>query len=82
EYWLLLHFEEASGIATSRECSERLKRYLPEYDKGIESRKITAEMITAAIRRAEHRDINQHDTWPKETGTTVYRLVKNILHTS
>ncbi len=21
EYWLLLHFEDASGIATSRECS-------------------------------------------------------------
>jgi RloB-like protein len=40
EYWLLLHFEEASGISTSRECSERLKRYLPEYDKGIDSREI------------------------------------------
>ncbi len=82
EYWLLLHFEEASGIATSRECSERLKRYLPEYDKGIDARKITVEMIAAAIRRAEQRNNNQHDTWPKETGTTVYRLVRNILHTS
>ncbi|TLU81789.1 MAG: RloB domain-containing protein [Chlorobium sp.] len=82
EYWLLLHFEEASGISSSRECSERLKRYLPEYDKEIDSRKITVEMITAAIRRAEQRDNNQCDNWPKETGTTVYRLVKNIFHTS
>ncbi len=82
EYWLLLHFEDASGISTSRECSERLKRHLPEYDKGIDSRKITVEMITAAIRRAEQRDNNPHGTWPKDTGTTVYRLVRNILHTT
>lgn len=82
EYWLFLHFEDASGISTSRECSEHLKRHLPEYDKGIDSRKITVEMITDAIRRAEQRDNNPHGTWPKDTGTTVSRLVRNILHTS
>jgi hypothetical protein len=36
EYWLLLHFEDGTGIASSRDCSGRLKRHLPDYDKGID----------------------------------------------
>ncbi|KPA08800.1 abortive phage resistance protein [Candidatus Magnetomorum sp. HK-1] len=28
EYWLLLHFEDATGIKNSRDCVERLKKYL------------------------------------------------------
>lgn len=39
EYWLLLHFEDGTGIASSQDCSDRLKRHLPDYDKGIDPRK-------------------------------------------
>lgn len=78
EYWLLLHFEDGGGIRSSRECSERLKRWLPDYDKGINVRKFTVDMITAAIQRAERRDHLCED-WPKETGTTVYRLIKSLM---
>jgi hypothetical protein len=38
EYWLLLHFNDGTGIASSRDCSDRLKRHLPGYDKGIDAR--------------------------------------------
>ncbi|MFV0437850.1 MAG: RloB family protein [Desulfopila sp.] len=56
EYWLLLHFEDGTGIASSRDCSDRLKRHLPGYDKGIDARKITRDRIDEAIRRARLRD--------------------------
>lgn len=79
EYWLLLHFENGTRIATSRQCSERLNRRWPDYAKSFASRKITAEMIDDAIRRAEERDRPPRGDWPRLTGTTVYRLVQRIL---
>lgn len=79
EYWLLLHFEDGSGVSSSRECSERLNRYLPDYQKGIDARKITKNMIDAAIRRAKDHDNPPCSDWPRTTGTTVYRLVEKLL---
>jgi hypothetical protein len=79
EYWLLLHFEDGESIASSRACSERLRRHLPDYDKGITSSKINREMVDNAIRRAAGRDTNRDAGWPVTTGTTVYRLAQNIL---
>ncbi len=50
EYWLLLHFEDGTGIASSRDCSDRLRDNPPCTD------------------------------WPRALGgTTVYKLVENIL---
>jgi hypothetical protein len=80
EYWLLLHFEDGTGIASSRDCSDRLKRHLPGYDKGIDTRKITRDRIEEAIRRARLRDNPPCADWPRALGgTTVYKLVENIL---
>lgn len=80
EYWLLLHFEDGNGVATSRICSERLTRYLPNYDKGIDARIITRQMIDDAICRAKVRDNPPCVDWPRTSGgTTVYKLVENIL---
>jgi len=82
EYWLLLHFEDGAGIASSRNCLDRLKRYLPDYDKGIDPRIITQEMIDEAIQRAKRRDNPPCIDWPRTIWcTTVYRLVENILRT-
>ena len=80
EYWLLLHFEDGSGVRTSRECSHRLRRHLPSYDKDVHGRKFTRTSIELAVRRADERDIPPCDDWPREPGqTTVYRLVRSIL---
>lgn len=79
EYWLLLHFEDGSGISSGRQCSQRLVRHLPGYDKGFDPRKITSERIQAAIARAERQDRPPCEDWPRHTGTTVYRLVQRIL---
>ena len=83
EYWLLLHFEDGAGIATARECSDRLSRYLPDYDKGIDARKFTRERIHKAIDRAKVRDNPPCTDWPRTMGsTTVYKLVESILGSS
>ncbi|HEY9731922.1 MAG TPA: RloB family protein [Drouetiella sp.] len=78
EYWLLLHFEDAT-VTSSRQCSEKLERYLSNYDKGIDARKFTDERIRAAIARAKTRDSPPCTDWPRTFGTTVYRLVERIL---
>jgi hypothetical protein len=81
EYWLLLHFEDGNDIGSSRECSDRLKRYLPDYEKGIDARKFTLDRITEAVRRGKVRDIPPSTDWPRALGkTTVYKLVENIIN--
>lgn len=78
EYWLLLHFEDANDITSSRDCSDRLKRHLPGYDKAIDCRKI-AGRVSDAIQRAKRKDTPPCLDWPRNTGTTVYRLVDAII---
>ncbi len=79
EYWLLLHFEDGNNIKSAQDCSNRLRRFLPDYDKKVDSHKITPESIDKAISRAKKRDDPPVD-WPRDPGgTTVYRLVENIL---
>jgi hypothetical protein len=80
EVWLLLHFEDAAGVSTARECSARLERWLPGYDKGVSTSLLTVERVEAAIDRAKRRDMPPALGWPREPGnTTVYRLVEEIL---
>jgi hypothetical protein len=80
EYWLLLHFEDGKGIANSQECLLRLKKHLPDYKKGIDSKKITLKLITKAIARAKQRDINRTNDLPSIWSTSVYKLVEKIIN--
>ncbi|MGI6496437.1 MAG: RloB family protein [Kiritimatiellia bacterium] len=83
EYWLLLHFEDGGGVTSPQICGDRLKRYLPDYNKGINARDFTHERIEDAISRAKRRDNPPCDDWPRAPGgTTVYKLVENILRGS
>ncbi len=79
EFWLLLHFEDGNGIATPRECSTRLEKYLPNYQKAININNITVERIDNAIKRAIKKDKPPCVDWPRNPGTTVYRLVEKII---
>lgn len=78
EYWLLLHFEDGNKVNSSESCTSRLKKYLPNYNKGIKVSQFTNEKIRKAIIRAEQRD-QDPDNPPPFPYTTVYKLVKNIL---
>jgi len=78
EYWLLLHFED--GKASSQDCSDRLKKHIPGYDKKIDPSDFTRYRIDDAIRRAKQRDNPPCADWPRTAHvTTVYRLVESIL---
>jgi hypothetical protein len=80
EYWLLLHFEEGAGITDGQHCDKRLKKHLPNYDKGIDTSKITLNKIEQAIGRAKQRDNPPCKDWPHDIcSTTVYRLVERIM---
>ena len=54
ELWLLLHFEDIQAALHRNEAEERLKRYLPDYDKGAENTySLTAKHLNTAVQRAE-----------------------------
>lgn len=83
EYWLLLHFEDGHGVASSADCTRRLARHLPNYDKGIRPGLLSLEQVRSAVRRAQQRDKPPCLDWPRDLGqTTVYRLVDGILNAS
>ncbi len=79
EYWLLLHFEEGSGLTNSEECLTRLKKYLPNYNKEIDPKKIPFDLIYRAIARAKQKDRTPTNL-PQIWRTTVYKLVDKILN--
>ena len=81
EFWLLLHFEKGTGIASSSDCARRLKRFLPDYDKDIKASVFTTKRINDAVNRAKTKDNPPAEDWPRTSGSTVYKLVENILKT-
>jgi len=78
EFWLLLHFEDGNGVRTSRECVERLLRQIPGYQKGAFDAKQFASGIANAVDRARRRDTPPCQDWPRDSGTTVYRLIERL----
>lgn len=79
EYWLLLHFEDGKDLANIQECLARLKRYLPNYKKELDSRKITLDHIAKAISRAKKRNTTREKGLPVPWSTDVHILVERIL---
>lgn len=81
ELWLLLHFEDGNGIASSRQCTERLVKHLPNFSKGHVDVKRFTENIDAAIQYAKMKDSPPCIDWPHHTGSTIYKLVERIQST-
>ena len=79
EYWLLLHFEDTVSSLTGPGCTERLKKHLPKYDKGLPRGKIGLSQIQDAIKRARQQDEPPCQDWPRHTGTTVYLIVQKVI---
>jgi hypothetical protein len=78
EYWLLLHFEDGGGVSGVRDCRDRLKKYLPNYNKSsLDIRKLLPG-VDDAVMRAKAKDTPLCKDWPRTNGSTVYRLIINI----
>lgn len=75
EYWLLLHFKD-TGVRNRDDCLNRLRRYLPSYDKHIQPGKYSEAKVRAAIERAKRRD---HPNARSGGHSTVYLLVSDML---
>ena len=79
EYWLLLHFENGSGVSNANNCRDKLLRYLPNFAKGhVEIEKLKTRIQTA-IENAERKDVPPCKKWPATNGSTMYRLAKELL---
>ncbi|MEA1922564.1 MAG: RloB family protein [Pseudomonadota bacterium] len=78
EFWLLLHFEDGNGIANSHQCTKRLLKWLPNFSKGHVDTKKLIKNLDAAIQRARQKDLPPCNDWPRQTGTTVYKLIEQI----
>lgn len=82
EYWLLLHFEDASGVQSNRDCDERLRKNLPNYEKSTLVAETFRSSLSTAVERARLRDTPPCGDWPRTPGSTVYRLVERLLQFS
>ena len=82
EYWLLLHFEDGRDIDSAKEVYSKLKSYIPNYNKSIDSSNFSKEKVENAVQRAREKDVPPCLDWPRSIGqTTVYKLVKQIIKT-
>lgn len=80
EYWLLLHFEDPSGVSTKDQVLRKLRRHLAGYDKCLQAKDFTEVNIQQACSRAEKRERSNSVDWPdKHPGSTVYKLVQSLL---
>jgi len=79
ELWLLLHFEEVARPCPGHECTNRLEKHLPGYKKHLDSTTFPCESVGSAIDRARKLDQSAAKDWPRQTATTVYRLVEDLV---
>lgn len=79
EYWLLLHYDDGAGLRTVQECDSKLKSYLPRYSKGIVETDFSLQNVAMAIERARRRDKAAKGHRYEQFGTTVYKLVAQIV---
>lgn len=79
EYWLLLHVEEYPGISNAASDSY-IRSRIPNYTKNLTGCKnaFTKETITAAIERANRKEIPQCSC-PDIPGTGVGHLVQQMI---
>lgn len=78
EYWLLLHFEDGDEVASARECRARLARHLPQGTKADLPIEPLRGLVDVAVERARRRDRPACTDWPRQVGSTVYRLIEAL----
>ena len=77
ELWVLLHFDKANGISTSKEIDERLKTIIQNYNKHLPDNLFTLSNVQEAIKNAKQRVRNGHTAQ-----TQVYERIEHLLELS
>lgn len=78
EYWLLLHFED-TNVSSQDDCLNRLKKYIHGYDKNLDVKIFTPELIEKAVSRAKRRNALAEGNCLDYQGSTVYKLVEGLI---
>lgn len=79
EFWLLLHFENGARVTGSSACLRRLKNHWPDYNENRPDMSRLTAGIADAVRRGKQKDTPPCTDWPRNTGSTVYRLVEKLV---
>jgi len=79
EYWLLLHFEKGNDVNNSRDCSRRLKKHMPYYEKNNLDEKTLLANLKNAIKYAKEKHIQCGNNCFTGNCSTVYILVERIM---
>lgn len=87
EFWLLLHYENGTGVATQKDCMSRLKAADPRYQKNnLSSVQFTEAQIKAAVKRAKRfqklpstYSAFTHNGLDRAGFTSVHVLVEKLL---
>lgn len=80
ELWLLLHFEDVQAPLEQTEVYERLKRYLPDYDKGQSGNWTSTKLnLSLAIERAKIRQNHSTAHDGVQPYTDMDRLVQKLI---
>ncbi len=78
EYWLLFHFEDIN-VVSQKDCLNRLRKHIPNYDKNLDMRIFTKQMIENAVDRAKKREKLADGDCFYSHGSTVYKLVEILI---
>jgi hypothetical protein len=79
ELWLYIHLADPKHFRDAAHCTSELARIMGGYDKSNYDISILCDGIPHAIERAKSLDRDETHTWPRNTGTRVYKLVINLL---
>ena len=89
EYWILLHYREPLSFCNCDDYIEAVGKYIRSYNKknkgmprDAQERRKLYDGIPVAIKRAREQDPSASDSYPKTTGTTVYKLAELLLPSS
>lgn len=81
ELWLLLHFEDVHAPLHRHEALERLKAYLPDYEKGGGGHwGKTQAHLSHAIERAHHLAAQNNPNDGIQPYTAMHELVSRLIH--
>ncbi|WP_017756547.1 RloB family protein [Calidifontibacillus oryziterrae] len=85
ELWFLIHFEKCSTHLQCTEILNRLKNYLPNYQKGKDIYNQISDKTTTAIQNAQYlehiqqQNLSQNKYKNANPYTTVYQLTSRLL---
>lgn len=75
DLWILLHYTEHKGTITQKTCIDKLKNYVPNYNKKL-PKQFTDQEIKQAQERAKKLTENKNLINTSDSGTEMYKVIE------